>query len=113
MMAMISVWRTGVAIVAGVAALLGAPAWAQEHGDVDRGATLAVRVCIACHGVRPGEVSVNPLAPPFVAIAEVRGMSAMALNVALLSSHRAMPNIVLDPQERADIVAYILTLKPN
>ena len=37
----------------------------------------------------------------------------MALNVSLLSSHRSMPNIVLDPQERADVVAYILSLKSN
>jgi hypothetical protein len=40
-------------------------------------------------------------------------MSAMALNVALLTSHRSMPNIVLDAQERADIIAFILTLKAN
>lgn len=38
-------------------------------------------------------------------------MSAMALNVALLTPHHAMPNIMLDPQERADIIAYILSLK--
>jgi hypothetical protein len=40
-------------------------------------------------------------------------MSAMALNVALLSSHRSMPNIVLDAKERTDVVAYILTLKTD
>jgi hypothetical protein len=47
------------------------------------------------------------------AIANVKGMSAMALNVALLTSHRSMPNLVLDAQERADIIAFILTLKAN
>lgn len=40
-------------------------------------------------------------------------MSAMALNVALLTSHRSMPNIIIDAQERADIIAFILTLKAN
>ncbi|MEX2034157.1 MAG: c-type cytochrome [Xanthobacteraceae bacterium] len=115
--------RNWIALSVAAVALLGAPvwtpawtpawapAWAQEHGDASRGATLAVGVCVACHGVRKGEGSVNPLAPPFTVIADVRGMSAMALHVALQTSHRSMPNIVLDPQERADVVAYILSLK--
>ena len=30
----------------------------------------------------------------------------MALNVALLTSHPTMPNIVLDAQERADVIAF-------
>jgi len=106
-------WRVGCGAVLAAAALLGAPASAQEYGDAGRGLTLALSVCVACHGVRHGENSPNPLAPPFVAIAQTRGMSAMALNVALLSPHRAMPNIMMDSQERADVVAYILTLKSN
>jgi mono/diheme cytochrome c family protein len=84
---------------------------AQEFGDARRGAALANGICVACHGVRKGETSVNPLAPPFSTVADVRGMSAMALNVALQSSHRNMPNFVLDAEERADLVSYILSLK--
>jgi mono/diheme cytochrome c family protein len=95
-----------------VGATLGS-AHAQNTGDAGRGSALALRVCIACHGVRPGEASNNLLAPPFNVIADTRGMSEMALNVALLSPHRAMPNIMLNPQERADLIAYILTLKTN
>jgi mono/diheme cytochrome c family protein len=87
------------------------PARAQDHGDAGRGAALALHVCVACHGVRKDELSNDPQAPPFSVIAATRGMSAMALNVALLSPHRAMPNIMLEPQERADIIAYILRLK--
>jgi mono/diheme cytochrome c family protein len=94
-------------------ALFGAPASAQDHGDVKRGAALALGVCIACHGVRHGEESNNLLAPPFADIAKSKGMSAIALNVALQSPHHAMPNIMLDPQERADVIAYILSLKYN
>jgi len=94
-------------------AILSAPTWAQDYGEASRGSALALRVCIVCHGVRHGENSTNPLAPPFAVIAATRGMSAVALNVALLSPHRAMPNIMLDSQERADVIAYILTLKPN
>jgi mono/diheme cytochrome c family protein len=95
------------------ALLLNAPAQAQNLGDVRRGAALALQTCVACHGVRKGEDSINPLAPPFAAIAAVRGVSAMALNVMMLTPHRAMPNIVLDPQERADVIAYILSLRAD
>ncbi len=104
--------RNSIALlIAGAAALFAGPVQAQELGDASRGSALALHTCIACHGVRKGETSVNPLAPPFFAIAESRGMSAMALNVALLSPHRAMPNIMMEPNERADIIAYILSLK--
>ena len=88
-------------------------ALAQEHGDAKRGLTLSLQTCLPCHGVRKGGISMNPLAPPFANIATVSGMSAMALNVALLSPHRAMPNIMLAPQERADVIAYILSLKTD
>jgi len=95
------------------AALLSGPVSAQEYGDASRGSAVATGTCIACHGVRRGENSINPLAPPFAIIAATKGISAMALNVALQTPHRAMPNIMLDSQERADVVAYILTLKSN
>jgi mono/diheme cytochrome c family protein len=90
---------------------LGDFARAQQDGDARRGEAIALQTCVACHAVRKGDASTKPEAPPFTAIATVRGMSPTALTVALLSPHRAMPNIMLDPQERADVVAYILTLK--
>jgi mono/diheme cytochrome c family protein len=101
----------GALSIALAAALPGLQAGAQERGDAVRGAQLAQRICIACHGIRSGEESVNPSAPSFSAIAATRGMSPMALHVALLSPHREMPNIMLDARERADIVAYILGMK--
>jgi mono/diheme cytochrome c family protein len=100
---------TAVLLVGG--ALASMQAFAQEDGDAVRGAETATRVCLACHGVRKGERSTNPLAPPFEAIANIKGMSPIALNVALLSPHRAMPNLVLPPDERADVIAYILSLR--
>jgi hypothetical protein len=38
-------------------------------------------------------------------------MTSIALSAALNTSHRSMPNIMLSPDERADIIAYILSLK--
>jgi hypothetical protein len=38
-------------------------------------------------------------------------MTSIALSAALLMSHRLMPNIVLQADERRDVIAYILSLK--
>ena len=106
-------WRNSIAPIVAVGALLIAPGFGQELGNAQRGLDLAQSTCAVCHGTRKGKTSANRQAPPFDAIAQVKGMSAMALNVALLSSHRSMPNIVLDAKERAGVIAYILTLKTD
>ena len=92
-------------------ALLDAQVFAQGVGDATRGWKLAVRTCADCHWGRHEGKSGNQRAPSLTAIANTKGMTAIALNVALLTSHRSMPNIVLDAQERADVIAFILTLK--
>jgi hypothetical protein len=38
-------------------------------------------------------------------------MTAIALTAVLTTSHRLMPNIILQPDERRDVIAYILSLK--
>lgn len=91
--------------------LLSTLAFAQETGNASRGWKLTIRICSDCHWVRHEGKSGSLRAPTLSAIANTKGMSAMALNVALLTSHRSMPNIVLNTQERADVIAFILTLK--
>ena len=100
-----------VVLIVALEVLLNAPVFAQDIGNTTRGWKLAVRACSDCHWIRNAEQSGSLRAPTFSAIANTKGMSAMALNVALLTSHRSMPNIVLDTQERADVIAFILTLK--
>ena len=39
------------------------------------------------------------------------GMTATALQVALQSPHKTMPNVILEPDELRNLIAYILTLK--
>jgi mono/diheme cytochrome c family protein len=85
---------------------------AQEIGQPGRGLALAQRLCAQCHAVQKGQArSPNGDAPRFQIIATVPGMTAIALSAALNSSHRSMPNIMLEADERADIIAYILSLK--
>jgi mono/diheme cytochrome c family protein len=102
-----------IALMIAAGVLLDAPVFAQESADATRGWKLAFGTCAVCHGVHDNEKSGSGGAPTFSSIANVKGMSAMALNVALQSSHRSMPNIMLDAQERADVIAFILTLKTD
>jgi len=85
---------------------------AQDPGDPKAGLAYAQQVCAKCHGVLANE-QLSPLlqAPTFQAAADTPGMSATALAVWLQSSHPTMPNIVLAPKDRDDIIAYIVSLK--
>jgi mono/diheme cytochrome c family protein len=85
---------------------------AQEFGQPGRGLELAQRLCTECHAVGKDDArSPNERAPRFQTIAAVPGMTATALSAALNTSHRTMPNIILQPEEQAHIIAYILSLK--
>jgi mono/diheme cytochrome c family protein len=85
---------------------------AQDADDIGHGREIARTICAACHVVAKGQlVSPNSEAPPFPVLAATPGMTTIALTAALLTSHRLMPNIVLQPDERRDVIAYILSLK--
>jgi mono/diheme cytochrome c family protein len=98
-------------VFAATAATVAWPVHAQE-GNVGRGAQIAQTICVACHVVARGQSAApNSQAPPFSTIASTPGMTSIALSAALTTSHRLMPNIILDPDERRDVIAYILSLK--
>jgi mono/diheme cytochrome c family protein len=85
---------------------------AQESGEPKRGLAVAREHCAGCHAVAPGErTSPNPFAPPFEDMANLSGMTAIALNHLLHSSHESMPLLVLAPDEQWHIVAHILSLR--
>jgi mono/diheme cytochrome c family protein len=89
-----------------------ADASAQEIGQAGRGLALAQRLCAQCHAVQKDTAaSPNPDAPRFQIIASVPGMTSIALTATLNTSHRSMPNILFEPGEQADIIAYILSIK--
>jgi mono/diheme cytochrome c family protein len=85
---------------------------AQEIGQPGRGLELAKQLCAECHAVQKDQGrSPNERAPRFQVIASVPGMTALALSAALNTSHRTMPNILLEADQQAHIIAYILSLK--
>ena len=101
----------------GAAALIALPlaagcGEAQEIGQPGRGLALAQGLCSQCHAVRKEQAqSPNDNAPRFQVIASIPGMTSIALTAALNTSHRSMPNIMLETEEQADVIAYILSLK--
>jgi mono/diheme cytochrome c family protein len=80
--------------------------------DPQEGAKWAVNVCGECHAVaRSQPRSPNGRAPTFVELANTPGMAAAALTVALTTPHARMPTFVLTPEQRRDIIAYLLSLQ--
>jgi mono/diheme cytochrome c family protein len=87
-------------------------AQAQSIGNPRQGLRLARVQCAECHLVEKGqEGSPNPAAPTFEHIANISGMTGMALTAALRTSHGTMPNVMSKGSDIADVVAYILSLK--
>ena len=92
--------------------LIAVSAHAQD-GDAVAGHAFAHQACNACHMVeakqrKPRRIVIGPA---FRDIANTRGMTATALRVFLTTSHPKMPNLILTPEEIADVSAYILSLR--
>ena len=100
---------TLLSIVAGAAA-------AQDStfgGDAQAGRAFALEVCTPCHVVSSRQLSPARLAvgPRFEAIANSPGVTAAGLRAFLATPHKTMPNLILAPDEAADVVAYLLSLR--
>jgi cytochrome c len=81
----------------------------SSRGNVAAGRSLASQWCSGCHAVEPNSVGI--FAADFAEIAKLPSTTALSLKVFLQTSHRSMPNFILQPDEANDIVAYILSLK--
>jgi mono/diheme cytochrome c family protein len=79
--------------------------------DAARGRALAEQVCAQCHGIGPEDASPDPDAPPFAEIAAERSVTEYSLRVFFRTSHRKMPNFILEPDETDDVIRYILSLR--
>jgi mono/diheme cytochrome c family protein len=90
----------------------GTPVRAQDVGALLKGGEIAQRICAECHAVHKGQrQSPNAQAPTFETVATTPGMTTIALTAALRTSHRAMPNIILDSDDQKNVIAYILSLR--
>ena len=85
---------------------------ASLRHDLTQGLALARQVCAQSHAIDKRQArSPNSAAPRFETIANAPGMTSIALNAALQTPHRLMPNLILDRDQRVNVIAYILSLK--
>jgi mono/diheme cytochrome c family protein len=90
--------------------------------DADRGHYVAEKWCSECHRVAPDQPSgmrVGYVLPPavdapsFMAIAGLPETTADSLARFIDALHLPMPTYRLREDERRQVIAYILSLKPN
>ena len=76
------------------------------------GLVFAKARCAGCHNVTDGQVSRNPNAPPFEAIANTRGLTDNTLKAWLRDSHNCpgQMDFEIDARRIDELAAYILTL---
>ena len=101
---------SALALGAGLA-LGGLAALAQPVGDAEKGHAFAREACTSCHRIEPGVKWPHGDAPTFQQIADTRGMTGTALTVWFQTSHPTMPNLILSAADKADVIAYILSLR--
>lgn len=102
------------AIIAALAACaVPGAARAEQIGNAEEGLAYARAHCAECHGVESTaqDFSPNADAPDFSVVANTPGMTERALVVWLQTSHPTMPNFIIPPEARDNLIAYIMTLK--
>jgi cytochrome c551/c552 len=95
------------------AAALAAMIGSAKPQDIAAGHAFAREACNVCHVVEfePRAFRRFIIGPAFRDIANTPGVTVTALQVFLTSSHPKMPNLIFTPQEKADVIAYILSLR--
>ncbi len=79
--------------------------------DLADGKAMAEKWCSQCHMISPGEKRAGDMAPSFTSIARMSATTEMSLRAFLQTPHVRMPDYHLTRDERADLVAYILSLR--
>ena len=92
-----------------------APAGPSVEGAA-KGLTIAEKWCADCHRVKPEQRAVARAdmgAPPFMAIAARPEVNGAYLARFMEVQHLPMTTFRLYSDEKADVVAYVLSLKPG
>lgn len=104
--------RARAGLMCGLALTMPLSAAQAQDGSASAGLAYAQRQCAGCHGVE-ADRTLSPVLgiATFKDIANTPGMTAMALKVWFQSPHPNMPNLVLAPDDRDNVVAYITGLR--
>lgn len=93
--------------------LLASPAIAGETG-IARGRVLVETNCARCHAVGQTGESTHPEAPPFRTLSQRYPIDALeeAFAEGIFTGHPDMPDFQAEPEQIADIIAYIESIQP-
>lgn len=94
-----------------LAALAPAAAYAAPPADAAHGGSIAQRWCAACHLVAPDQKRASADVAPFAEVARTKTNAQIA--DFLTDPHPKMPDLHLNRQEIADLVAYVRSLDPT
>jgi cytochrome c len=83
----------------------------DEAGDALSGRRLAEAWCTECHSVEQATSGKGKIAPDFTAIAQRQSTTALSLAAFLQTTHKTMPNFIIERRHADDIIAYILSLR--
>ncbi|HEY6992368.1 MAG TPA: cytochrome c [Xanthobacteraceae bacterium] len=96
-----------------VALCAGAPALAQQSPAGQRGLTFVRVHCAQCHSI--DQISESPLkiAPPFRTLHLKYPIESLQRPLAegIIAGHPTMPQFRLDPDQVADVIAYLKSLE--
>ena len=85
-----------------------------ELGDIDAGLQFAARHCAGCHNIEThNPITTGSGVPTFATVANNAGITRTSLVVWMQTSHPEMPDLMLEPQDLDDVIAYILSLKKS
>ncbi|OFX01995.1 MAG: hypothetical protein A3D94_10195 [Alphaproteobacteria bacterium RIFCSPHIGHO2_12_FULL_66_14] len=105
--------RWSIALLSLLSAGLGLPG-SGNAADLARGGALAERWCGNCHIVdRTASAGRADGLPTLPAIAAKRETTAASLKGILSAPHGRMPDLSLGAADQDDLIAYILSLRPN
>jgi mono/diheme cytochrome c family protein len=88
-------------------------AFADENGDPARGLAYARGHCASCHAVRASLAEESPSlnAPTFREVVNTSGFTRMAFGAWLRSTHREIPDFIVETDHIDDVYVYLETLR--
>lgn len=96
------------------ALLLTAGGTTAETGDVEAGRAIAEENCANCHAIGRDDESRLPIAPPFRGFARNWPLEHLEESLAegiIVGHDGPMPEFVFEPDEIADLIAYMETIQ--
>jgi mono/diheme cytochrome c family protein len=97
-----------------LAVFAGGSLQADELGDIDAGFQFAAQHCAGCHDIKTrNPMTTGSGVPTFATVANTAGITRTSLVVWMQTSHPDMPDLILQPQDLDNVIAYILSLKKS